>query len=80
MDKKGKKIISTIEARFASTRLPGKTLLKICGKSTLELLIERLKRSKLIDEVVVATTVNPDCDPIEELAKKLDVGCFRGGN
>jgi spore coat polysaccharide biosynthesis protein SpsF len=73
-----KKIISTIEARFASSRLPGKTLLEICGKPTLELIIERLKRSKLIDEIVIATTVNPDCDPIEGLAKRLGVGCFRG--
>lgn len=73
-----KKIISTIEARFASSRLPGKTLLKICGKPTLELIIERLKRSKFIDEVVVATTVNPDCNPIVDLAKRLGVGFYRG--
>lgn len=73
-----KKIVSTIEARFASTRLPGKTLLKICGKPTLELIIERLKRSKFIDEIVVATTVNPDCAPIVDLAQRLRVGCYRG--
>ncbi len=75
--KKGK-IVCTIEARYASSRLPGKTLLKICGKPTLELIIERLKKSKYIDEIVVATTVNSDCQPIEDLAKKLGVGYFRG--
>lgn len=73
-----KKIVATIEARYASTRLPGKTLLKICGKPTLELIIERLRRSKFINEIVVATTVNPDCGPIEELSRRLEVGCFRG--
>lgn len=73
-----RKIVATIEARFASSRLPGKTLLEICGKPTLELIIERIKRSKFIDEIVVATTVNPDCDAIEELAKRLGVGYFRG--
>lgn len=72
------KIVSTIEARYASSRLPGKTLLEICGKPTLEHIIERLKRSNYIDEIVVATTVNPDCQPIEDLTKKLGVGCFRG--
>jgi len=72
------KIVATIEARFASTRLPGKTLLEICGKPTLELVIERLKMSKFIDQIVVATTVNKDCDDIEELAKRNGVGCFRG--
>lgn len=73
-----KKIVSTIEARYASSRLPGKTLLKICGKPTLELIIERVKKSRYIDEVVIATTVSPDCQPIEDLAKRLGVGCFRG--
>lgn len=73
-----KKIVSTIQARFASTRLPGKTLLKICGKPTLQLIIERLQRSRFINEIVVATTVNVDCDPIEELAERLKVACFRG--
>jgi spore coat polysaccharide biosynthesis protein SpsF len=73
-----RKIVSTIEARFASSRLPGKTLLKICGKPTLELIIERLKKSKFIDEIAIATTINPDCDAIESLAKRLNVGCFRG--
>ena len=74
----GKKIVATIEARYASSRLPGKTLLKICGKPTLELIIDRLKKSRFIDEIVVATTVNPDCDAIETLAKRLGAGCFRG--
>lgn len=73
-----KKIVSTIEARYASSRLPGKTLLEICGKPTLELIIERLKRSKFIDEIAIATTVNRDCDAIEDLARKLNVGCYRG--
>ncbi|MDP8298559.1 MAG: glycosyltransferase family protein [Candidatus Tantalella remota] len=72
------KIVATIEARFASSRLSGKTLLEICGKSTLELIIERLKMSEFIDQIVVATTVNKDCDAIEELAKRNGVGCFRG--
>ena len=73
-----RKIVATIEARFASTRLPGKTLLEICGKPTLELIIERLQKSCFIDEIVVATTTNSDCDSIEKLANKLNVGCFRG--
>ncbi|MDP8297426.1 MAG: glycosyltransferase family protein [Candidatus Orphnella occulta] len=73
-----RKVVATIEARFTSTRLPGKTLLEICEKPTLELIIERLKMSELIDEIVIATTVSKDCDAIEELAKGSGVGCFRG--
>lgn len=67
-----------IEARMTSSRLPGKVLLPIMGRPMLELLIERLKRSKYLDEIVVATTTNRTDDPIEELTSHLGIGCFRG--
>lgn len=63
---------------MGSSRLPGKTMMKILGKSMLELLIERLKRSKLIDEIVIATTTNPKDEIIAELTDKIGVKCFRG--
>ncbi len=72
------KIVSTVEARMGSSRLPGKTMMKILGKPMLELLIERLKRSELIDEIVIATTTNPKDIVIEELAERAGVKCFRG--
>jgi len=55
-----------------------KSMKKIVGKPMLELLFERVKNSKLINEIVVATTQNPNNDVIEELAKKMSIGCFRG--
>lgn len=76
--KQSHKIIATIEARMTSTRLPGKVLLPLAGKPALERLIERLKRSKYLDEIVVATTVNKTDDQIIELADKLGVKYFRG--
>ena len=72
------KIISTIEARMGSSRLPGKSLKKITGKPMLELMIERVKKSNLIDEIVIATTKSTKDDPIELLARRLNVVCFRG--
>jgi len=63
---------------MGSSRLPGKTMMKILGKPMLELLLERLKRSKLIDEIVIATTTNPKDEVITELAKKTGVKYFRG--
>ena len=45
-----------IQARMGSTRLPGKVLKRVCGKTLLAHLIERL-RSKPCGEIVVATTV-----------------------
>ena len=72
------KIIITIEARMGSTRLPGKSMKPIMEKPMLELMIERVKHAKLVDEIVVATTDHPRDDIIENLAKRLNVGCFRG--
>ena len=72
------KVVATIECRMTSTRLPGKVLKEICGKPVLELMVERLKRVKIVDEIILATTVNKTDDPIVELAKKLNVTCFRG--
>ncbi|MEZ4752926.1 MAG: glycosyltransferase family protein [Bdellovibrionota bacterium] len=72
------KTIITIEARMGSSRLPGKMLLPICEKPILQLVIERLKRVKLANEVVVATTVNLLDDEIEALCKSIDCAYFRG--
>jgi spore coat polysaccharide biosynthesis protein SpsF len=72
------KIVCFIEARFRSTRLPGKVLKPILGKPMLELMIERLKRARTIDGIVVATTDQAADDGIAELAQRLNVGVFRG--
>jgi len=74
----GKKIVATIEARMTSTRLPGKVMLPLAGKSNMERLIERLKRSRYIDDVVIATTTNATDDVLEQLAHELGVGIWRG--
>jgi len=41
-------------------------------------MIERLRRVRLLDEVVIATSTDPSCQVIEELACRLRVGCYRG--
>ncbi len=63
---------------MTSRRLPGKVLKPILGRPVLDLLVERLKRSRYIDEIVIATTVNETDDPIVELAKRIGVSSFRG--
>ena len=54
--------IAIIQARMSSTRLPGKVLLDIAGEPMLARVIERAKRAKLVDEVVLATTTDPSDD------------------
>lgn len=75
---KNKKIVATIEARMTSSRLPQKVLLDLCGKPSLQHIIERLRRSQYIDEVVVATTVNDTDTPVIELCEKMGCKYFRG--
>jgi spore coat polysaccharide biosynthesis protein SpsF len=63
---------------MTSSRLPGKVLLPIAGKPALAMLIERLKRSRYLDAICVATTTNKDDDQIVALATDVHVGYFRG--
>lgn len=72
------KICATIEARMTSSRLPGKVLMDFCGKPDLLHIIERLKRSKYLDEVLVATTTNKEDDPIVELCERVGCKYYRG--
>ncbi len=70
--------IAIIQARIASTRFPGKVLKKILGRSVLEHYLFRVKHSKSLDKIVVATTVDTRDDAIESLVERLGVSCFRG--
>lgn len=67
-----------IQARTGSTRLPNKVLLKLQGKSVLEHVVQRVKRSKKIDKVVVATTTKKEDDRIVNICKKLNIDYFCG--
>ena len=51
------KYLVLIQARCGSTRLPNKVLKNISGKPDLQWVIERVKRSRLIDEVMVITSI-----------------------
>ena len=67
-----------VQARMTSTRLPGKVLLPLAGRPMLERLIERLRRVRRAELLVVATTVNATDDPIAALCRDLAVACCRG--
>jgi len=72
------KIVATIEARMTSSRLPGKVLLPVEGKPVLLHIVERLKRSRYIDDVVVATTINETDDAIEVMCRENGCSFYRG--
>lgn len=72
------KTVAIIQARMGSTRLPGKVLKKVLGKPLLEYQLERVKKSRLIDEIVVATTVKEQDQPIVDFCMEKGVSCYRG--
>ena len=71
-------ILAVLQARCSSTRLPGKVLKPILGTPMLLKQVERIKRSKLIDLLLVATSVEPSDDQIAQLCAKHAIDCFRG--
>jgi spore coat polysaccharide biosynthesis protein SpsF len=65
-----------IQARMTSTRLPAKVMLTLCGKSVLEVMLERLSEFK--ENIIIATTNEGSQAPIVELCKRLHVKHFEG--
>ncbi|ENK0555901.1 glycosyltransferase family protein [Clostridium botulinum] len=72
------KIGAIIQARMGSTRLPGKAMLNLCGKTVLDHVIERVKQSEYIDDIIIASTSSQKDDLIINQAKKNKVKYFRG--
>ena len=71
-------IAAIIQARMGSTRLPGKVLKEVNGKPLLMHQIERVKTSKLLDKVIVATSTLSKDDLISDFCKRNNIDCFRG--
>ena len=72
------RVITVIEARMNSTRLPGKPLLELAGKTVLERAIARHQLAQQSEHIVVATTTNPKDDALVECCRKMGIDVFRG--
>ena len=66
-----KKIDIIIQARMGSKRLPKKVLADLGGKPILEFLLQRIRKSNLINKIILATTDNHEDDELENKAKEL---------
>lgn len=67
-----------IQARMGSTRLPGKVLKELSGFPLLWHVVERLKSTKLVNKIIIATTTNPEDDALEEFANYYNILVYRG--
>ena len=71
-------ILAVIQARMGSSRLPGKVLLDLAGRPVLQHGVERVRKSRLIDRVLVATTDRPGDEPIRQFCCEQGIACFGG--
>ncbi len=67
-----------IQARMGSTRLPGKALRDIVGETMLARVVARVRRATLLDQIIIATTIEPADSAIVAECERLGVACFRG--
>ncbi len=73
-----KKIVALIQVRLASSRLSNKALIKIGNKTIIERVVEQIKRSPFIDDVVVATSDEDDNIPLVNFLKKKKINYYAG--
>jgi spore coat polysaccharide biosynthesis protein SpsF len=72
------RIVAIIQARMGSTRLPGKVLKPVAGKPLLWHIVHRLKASHLIEDIAIATSVNPADEAIVEFGATHGITVLRG--
>jgi spore coat polysaccharide biosynthesis protein SpsF len=74
------KVAAIVQARFGSTRLPGKILKEISNKPMLWHIVNRLFHSKLINQIIIATTTLPDDDQVQEFCETNNISFYRGSS
>lgn len=71
-------ILAVLQARMSSTRLPGKVMMPLFGMPMLLVMIDRVRESKRLDKVIVATSTDKTDDVIFDFCIQNGIGCFRG--
>lgn len=71
-------VLGIIQARMSSTRLPGKVLMPIWGIPILLFMVDRVKEARLIDQIVVATSMDKTDNVIRALCARHRILCFSG--
>ena len=74
------KVLAVVQARMGSTRLPGKVMKPLAGRTLIEVLVSRLRKAKTLDEVLVATTTEKTDDVLADHCKSKKIPVFRGSS
>jgi len=72
------KVVAIVQARMGSLRFPGKVMQLVTDKTVIEVLIDRLKKSKRLDEIVVATTTEHSDNALTGFLEAKKISVVRG--
>jgi glutamate-1-semialdehyde 2,1-aminomutase len=72
------KTVAIVQARMGSTRFPNKVMRPICGTPMIGLLLERLSKARKVDQIVVATSIDPCNDSLAAYVESIGYPVFRG--
>ena len=67
-----------LQARIGSSRLPGKVLKQIAGRPLIQFQIDRIRKSKLLNNLVVAIPIETENDPLEKYLHSENIEVYRG--
>jgi len=70
--------LAILQARMTSTRLPGKVMAPVLGEPMIGRQIERVRRARRLDQLIVATSNDPSDDPLAAYVESLGMTAFRG--
>jgi len=71
-------VLAILQARMSSSRLPGKVMADLLGEPMLARQVERLRRCRTIDRLLLATSIDAADDALAGLAARIGIDCFRG--
>jgi spore coat polysaccharide biosynthesis protein SpsF len=77
-DFKKNKVGIIVQARMGSKRFPGKIMKKVNGYPMLNHMLNQIKKSKLHDEIIIATSLKKENDIVRNFCKKNKINCFSG--
>ena len=69
-------VIGLIQARMGSTRVPGKALLNLAGKPLLWHVVDRMRRVRQVNKIILATSSSPENEVLRKFAEENDIGFY----
>jgi spore coat polysaccharide biosynthesis protein SpsF len=78
MKRENVRVVGILQARTTSSRLPGKVLMDLCGAPMIVRQLERIQRARLIDRIVMATSLDASDDVLAQTVSDFGVAVYRG--